>query len=211
MVARTAPRSRRRSFRKKKPLARILAAALCAALLTALGIYYVFQYQKDLTYAQYPLSYKDLIVSKAAEYNLEPWHIAAVVRCESSFNANATSSVGARGLMQIMPDTGLWLAGKFDEADSFQADSLYDPETNLKYGCWFLSWLMKRYNQDIVLATAAYHAGHGRVDSWLSDPSVSPDGQTISPDAIPYDSTKTYVARILKAYEKYEELYDYES
>ena len=147
----------------------------------------------------------------AGEYGLEPWHVAAVVRCESSFDANATSSVGARGLMQIMPDTGEWIAGKFKEADGFDPDSLYDPETNLKYGCWYLNWLMGRYDRDLTLVTSAYHAGHGTVDKWLTDSAVSPDGRTLLRDAIPYASTKAYVSRVLTAYEKYEELYDYET
>jgi len=129
------------------------------------------------------------------------------VRCESSFRSDAVSYAGAMGLMQIMPDTGEWLAGKFDEKQGYTSDVLYQPETNLKYGCWYLNWLMKRYEHDRTLATAAYHAGHGTVDRWLADPSVSSDGKTLS--HIPYDSTRTYVARILKACQKYQELYDF--
>ncbi len=211
MTSNTMPRSRRRSLRKKSPVKRVAALCVIAALLIALGVYYVVQYRRHLIYAQYPLRYKDLIVRMAGEYDLEPWHVAAVIRCESSFDPNATSNVGARGLMQIMPDTGEWLAGKFKEADGFNPDSLYDPETNVKYACWYLRWLMNRYDRDLVLVTSAYHAGHGTVDKWLSDSAVSPDGQTIQPDAIPYGSTRTYVSRVLRAYEKYEELYDYET
>ena len=210
MTSNAMPRSRRRPLKKKTPVGRVAAIAVILALLIALGAYYIVQYRRNLVYAQYPLRYKELIVRTAEDYHLEPWHVAAVIRCESSFDANATSGVGARGLMQIMPDTGEWLAGKFKEADGFQPDSLYNPETNLKYGCWYLNWLMGRYDRDLVLVTTAYHAGHGTVDKWLADSAVSPDGQTIQPDAIPYASTKTYVSRVLRAYEKYEELYDYE-
>ena len=211
MTSNAMPRSRRRSMKKKAPVGRVAAIAVILALLIALGVYYIAQYRRHLVYAQYPLRYKDLIVRTAGDFDLEPWHVAAVVRCESSFDPNATSGVGARGLMQIMPDTGEWLAGKFKEKDGYDPESLYDPETNLKYGCWYLNWLMGRYNRDLVLVTSAYHAGHGTVDKWLSDSAVSPDGQTIQPDAIPYASTKTYVSRVLRAYEKYEELYDYET
>ncbi len=205
------PRSQRRTFRKKPPVRRIVVIAVTAALIVALSAYYVVRYRRDLVYRQYPLSYKDLIVRMADEYNLEPWHIAAVIRCESSFNAKATSGVGARGLMQIMPETGQWLAGKFGEDDGFDPETLYNPETNVKYGCWYLSWLMKRYNRSVPLATMAYHAGHGTVDKWLADRDISADGLTIDPDKIPYESTAKYLTRVLKAYEKYEELYDYES
>ena len=211
MTSNSMTRSQRRSLQKKKNAGRVAAVAVIALLIIALGVYYIVQYRRHLVYAQYPLRYKDLIVRAADEFELEPWHVAAVVRCESSFDPNATSNVGARGLMQIMPDTGEWLAGKFKEAENFNPDSLYEPETNLKYGCWYLNWLMGRYNRDIVLVTSAYHAGHGTVDKWLADGAVSPDGQTIQPDAIPYSSTQTYVSRVLRAYEKYEELYDYET
>ena len=204
-------RPRRRRFRGRVPIRRVVLIAVLAALLIALGIYYVVQYQRHLVYAQYPLSYKDLIVRMSREYNLEPWHVAAVIRCESSFNAKATSGVGARGLMQIMPETGQWLAGKFDEDDGFDPDTLYTPEVNVKYGCWYLSWLMKRYNRSVPLTTMAYHAGHGTVDKWLADRDVSADGLTIDPDKVPYQSTAQYLKRVLKAYEKYEELYDYET
>lgn len=200
-------RSGKRSFRKKRPTRRI-AVVLLAALLTVLSVFYITVYRQRMTYRQYPLKYEDLIIHYAKTFDLEPWHVAAVVRCESGFNPQATSSVGARGLMQIMPDTGRWIAGKLDEEEAYTDDGLYEPEVNLRYGCWYLSWLMKRYSGDRTLATAAYHAGHGNVDRWLSDPEVSKDGTTLS--VIPYDSTSTYTKRVLNACEKYQELYDFD-
>lgn len=200
-------RSKRRSFRRKKPFAKPLTAFLLAVLLIGAGVYYIGVHQKNLAYQQYPLRYKELICENAERFALEPWHVAAVVRCESSFRATATSNVGAMGLMQIMPETGEWLAGKFDEEEIFKEAMLYEPETNLKYGCWFLQWLMNRYEGDRTLATAAFHAGHRTVDEWLEDPSVSPDGKSLQ--NIPYSSTRTYVERVLKACEKYQELYDF--
>lgn len=200
-------RSRRRSFRKETPLKKRLIIAVLSIALLAVGVYYAFQYQKHMQYIQYPLRYEELIVSEANEFDLEPWHVAAVIRCESSFRETATSAAGARGLMQIMPETGEWLSGKFDEESIYTEDSLFEPETNIKYGCWFLRWLMNRYGGDRTLVTAAYHAGHGTVDSWLSDPQISSDGKTLS--VIPYESTKIYVERVLTACEKYRELYDF--
>jgi len=200
-------RSRRRSFRRRNPLPKaLIAAVLCAALLAA-GAYYIGVHQKQLAYAQYPLRYEELIRENAERFGLEPWHVAAVIRCESSFRATATSNVGAMGLMQIMPDTGLWLAGKFDEEESFSDAMLYEPEVNIRYGCWFLQWLMNRYEGDRTLATAAFHAGHRTVDEWLEDPEVSPDGKTL--EHIPYSTTRTYVERVLEACEIYQELYDF--
>lgn len=201
-------RSKKRRRRRFPLAAKWLTILLLAAVLVAVGIYYTGQYLKDQEYIRYPLRYEELIVRNADEFSLEPWHVAAVVRCESSFREAVTSEVGARGLMQIMPDTGEWLAGKFDEKSIYTDDMLYQPETNLKYGCWYLNWLMKRYSGDRTLVTAAYHAGHGTVDKWLANPEVSPDGKTLS--VIPYASTRTYVERILTACEKYQELYDFE-
>ena len=206
-------RKKRRSRKRKGKNLFVIAAslALLIALLIGLAVFYVKDYKEKLIYKQYPLAYKELIVEMADEFELEPWHIAAVVRCESSFNPKATSNVGARGLMQIMPETGEWLAGKFDEEAQFDAEWLYQPEYNLKYGCWYLGWLMRRYNDDIIAATAAYHAGQTCVDGWLADPQISPDGKTLLVGSIPYDSTRTYVNRIIKAYTNYKELYDYET
>ena len=200
-------RSQRRSYRRANRLPKLAMVVILAAVLIAAGIFYIGRYRQAMDYAQYPLRYRELIEENAAQFELEPWHVAAVVRCESSFRETATSSVGAMGLMQIMPDTGLWLAGKFDEEEIFTEEMLYQPETNLKYGCWFLRWLMRRYEGDRTLATAAFHAGHGTVDGWLEDPQISPDGRTLA--SIPYSSTSTYVERVLTACEKYQELYDF--
>ena len=194
--------------RRRRRRIKWLTVILLTVLLIALGIYYVGQYRHDMEYLRYPLRHEQIIVRYADEFDLEAWHVAAVVRCESSFRETATSEVGARGLMQIMPDTGSWLAGKFAEKDIFNADMLYQPETNVKYGCWYLNWLMDIYDEDLTLVTAAYHAGHGTVNKWLKDASISPDGKTLS--KIPYNSTRTYVERVLTACEKYRTMYDFD-
>ena len=205
-------RSRKRPRRARGitwPKALLAGLIVTAAIVGA--VIGVSSYRLARTYRQYPLRYKTMIVDAAKTYGLEPWHVAAVVRCESSFNATAVSNVGARGLMQIMPDTGAWLAHKLGEDDSYTDDGLFDPQTNLRYGCWYLGWLMDRFSGDRVLATAAYHAGQGQVDSWLQNPDVSADGATIAVEKIPFDSTRRYVQRILTSCEKYKELYDFET
>jgi len=199
-------RSRRRPMRKKRFGGALVITATLIVLLV-LGVYYVSAHHKQMEYLRYPLRFEEEIVANAERFGLEPWHVAAVVKCESSFRTDAVSSVGAIGLMQIMPDTGEWLSGKFSEKSIFTESMLYDADTNLKYGCWYLSWLMERYGQDRTVVTAAYHAGHGTVDRWLDTPEYSQDGRTLS--HIPYDSTRTYVERVEKACEKYRELYDF--
>lgn len=185
----------------------LIVGALVLALL-ALSVYFVTRYRRDLLYAQYPLRYKEQIVRYAEEYDLEPWHLAAVIRCESSFNPQAQSGAGARGLMQIMPETGAWLAGKFDEKDSYTDDSLFDVETSLKYGCWYLRWLKQQFSGDLVTVTAAYHAGQGQVRAWVNSALYSDDGLTVA--RIPFDTTAVYVERVTSAYEHYREMYSWE-
>ena len=197
----------RRSRKRRKRRGGVLFGAVMLIVLLALGVYYVSAHQKQLEYLRYPLRFEEEIVANAERFDLEAWHVAAVVKCESSFRTDAVSSVGAIGLMQIMPDTGEWLSGKFSEKSIFTESMLYDADTNLKYGCWYLSWLMERYGYDRTVATAAYHAGHGTVDRWLDTPEYSRDGHTLS--YIPYDSTRAYVERVEKACEKYRELYDF--
>ena len=106
--------------------------------------------------------------------------------------------------MQLLPDTADWIAGKFDE--SYVEGCLFDPDTNIKYGCWYLGFLIRRYEGNLACAVAAYHAGQGTVDGWLSNPEYSPDGAVLQ--AIPSQATDTYVKRVLRYYEKYQELYE---
>ena len=163
-----------------------------------------------MEYVRYPLRYEEHLMDSAEAFGLDPWHVAAVVKCESGFYPKSVSSAGALGLMQIMPETGKWLAGKFYEESKFYDEILFEPEVNLKYGCWYLSWLMERFNGDIVLATAAFHAGQGQVDAWLRNSEISPDGVTIPVENIPYKETRKYIGNVLRACEKYQELYDFE-
>lgn len=151
------------------------------------------------------ITYQALIERYAAEYNLRPAFVAAVIRNESSFRTDAESNVGARGLMQLMPDTAEWIAGKLgDSAYSF--DRLYDAETNIRYGCWYLNYLSKLFRGDAVLVSSAYHAGQTTVTRWLSDRSISPDGVTIPVDSLPDGPTKQYAGRVTTSYGIYEAL-----
>ena len=86
----------------------------------------------------YPLRYETELLAASEEFSIDPCMLAALVYCESSFREDAVSSVGAIGLMQIMPDTGEWLATKVELSEPYTTESLYDPETNLRLGCWYL-------------------------------------------------------------------------
>lgn len=151
------------------------------------------------------ITYQSLIERYAAEYNLRPAFVAAIIRNESSFRTDAESSVGARGLMQLMPDTAEWIARKIGDSN-YSFDHLYDAETNIRYGCWYLNYLSKLFRGDAVLVSSAYHAGQTTVTRWLSDKSFSSDGVTIPVDKLPDGPTKQYAGRVTTSYGIYEAL-----
>lgn len=197
---------KRRRKRRARRMLRLIQAATIAVLvlgIVAVGGWMIWERRQDLTITTYPLEYQDLIRKYAGENELEPAYVASVILAESSYRAEAVSSVNAQGLMQILPSTGEWIAGKFGE--TYVEGCLFDPETNIRYGCWYLGFLMRRYGGDMRCASAAYHQGQGTVDKWLADPVFSSDGKTL--DKFDSKVTETYVNRILKYYEKYEELY----
>lgn len=182
---------------------RVALTGIVAVGILALGVWLLWEKHPETTVTTYPVEYVDLIRQYAGENNIPPAYVAAVIMAESSYRPEAVSSVNAQGLMQILPSTAGWIAGKFDE--SYVEGSLFEPETNIKYGCWYLGFLMDRYDGSMKCASSAYHAGQGTVDKWLEDPMYSSDGKTL--DKIPSDVTGTYVERVLKYYEKYEEIY----
>lgn len=154
----------------------------------------------------HPIYYKDLIEQYAAENNLKPAFVAAIILNESSFRTDAESSVGARGLMQLMPDTAEWIAGKLN-MDYFHFDFMYDAEMNIRFGTWYLGYLSRLFRGDPVSVASAYHAGQGTVTRWLSDESKTRDGVSLNLDSLSDGPTKTYAGRVTQAYAIYEALY----
>ena len=194
-------RAARRRRQRRRAFFAILATAL--AVLLALGAWALLGRGGKSPFERYPMRYEAEIRAVAEEFSLDPAYVASVVLAESSFDAEAVSSAGAIGLMQIMPATGEWIAGKLD--DVFDVERLYEPSVNLRYGCWYLRFLLDRYDGDMRTASTAYHQGQGRVDDWLQDPQYSQDGRTLT--AISSAVTDTYVNRIMESYEHYKELY----
>lgn len=155
--------------------------------------------------ARHPVYFKEIIEQFAQENNLNPALVYAVVLCESSFDEKAESRLGARGLMQLMEPTAQWAADKLDE-ENYTFDRMYEADTNVKFGTWYLSYLARRWNDgDAVKIVCAYHAGQGNVDAWLKNPEYSKDGKTL--DVIPTDDTRKYARRVLSAYEVYQKYY----
>ncbi len=116
--------------------------------------------------ARYPLEYEHILAVHARNHDLDPALLAAVVYVESRFDPNARSDAGARGLMQLLPDTAEGIALRTG-GDGFVVSDLENPEINVRYGSWYLDHLLDRYGR-MDLALAAYHAGPGNVDEWRS-------------------------------------------
>ncbi len=164
------------------------------------------QAEEAAIFANFPLEYRDLIEKYAAEFNLKPAFVAAIIRHESSFQPREESRVGARGLMQLMPDTAEWIAHKL-KVDGYHFDRMWDPESNIRFGCWYLNYLSSLFRGDPVCVICAYHAGQGSVTAWLSDPLISEDGVTLQLTRLPDGPTKSYAGRVTKAYGIYQVLY----
>lgn len=151
----------------------------------------------------YPLSYKSLIFAYAEANGVDPYLVAAIIRTESGFRPDATSSQGARGLMQIMPETGRWAAARL--GIEFTPDDLYDPEYNIRLGTWYLAELLREFAGDPVLALAAYNGGRANVWRWLEERQWTGEARTL--DQIPFAETRRYVARVLRDHQRYLWLY----
>jgi len=114
----------------------------------------------------YPLEYKQIVRGHARNYDLDPALLAAVIYQESKFKADAKSSSGAIGLMQLLPDTAEGIA-LHTGGSRFEVSDLYDPEINVRYGSWYLRHLLQKYHDERT-ALAAYNAGQDNVDRWLA-------------------------------------------
>lgn len=150
----------------------------------------------------YSLNYIEEIDKYSKEYGVDPKIVLAIMRVESNFNSNAESKANAKGLMQILPDTAKHIA-KLLKVD-FNSVDLKDPDTNIKFGTYYIKYLMQNFkNLDTVYA--AYNGGIGNVNTWLKDEKYSNDGITLY--NIPSSETKHYVYKVNKALNAYEILY----
>ena len=138
----------------------------------------------------------------AREFNVPAALVLAVIRTESDFRKNALSDAGAIGLMQLMPQTFSYLSEE-KLKESLSPLQIWDPEINIRYGTYYLSYLYERFGS-WETALAAYNAGEGRVAEWLEDPSLSRDGVLIN---IPFPETESYVTRTKKLQQAYAEKY----
>lgn len=148
----------------------------------------------------YGLDYVGYIQEAAERYQVNPYYIAAMIRCESNFDSDAVSDAGAIGLMQVMPETAQDMAdlGLVDSAE-YSPDELDDPETNINYGTAYLRYLVERYHE-MNPAIAAYNAGMGNVDEWLEE-----DDDVRA--SVEFSETEKYIHLVNRAKEMYERFY----
>ena len=151
----------------------------------------------------FPIKYIDYVEEYSDKYNIDKILVLAMIKTESNFNEFATSKKGAKGLMQIMDDTALW-ANESIKIDGFSTDMLYSPKENIQIGTWYLKWLLDKFG-DEDLAILSYNAGHGNVSKWLSDKSLSSDGESI--DNIPFEETNNYLLKVKFNYSVYNLIY----
>lgn len=150
----------------------------------------------------YPVGYQSHILASCARHGVDPLLVCAVIRCESGWDAEASSSAGAQGLMQLMPSTAEELIRQgYVDAASYSADDLFDPETNIEFGCAYLQYAAERLSsRDEVIAS--YNAGIGKVREWLSQ-----GGSDITELAQEYPETSNYIEKVNAALAHYQRLY----
>jgi len=185
---------------KRKAKSRV-SIFLWAAILIFLGG--VISFPKWIT-VFYPLPHHDIVFSMANEYNVDPYLVFAIIRAESKFQNTAQSPVGARGLMQIMPETAEWIAKQM-KIDDFKAEDLHNPEVNIRFGCWYIRDLNAEFKGNIPLQVAAYNAGRGKVSQWIQEGRWDGDPNNI--EGIPFPETKQYVKNVLRNYQAYNAIY----
>ena len=178
----------------------VVLACIAAVLLTALP-----PLAREADRLLYPRKYSRQVEQWAAEYGLDPLLVYSFVRTESGFDPDATSSVEARGLMQMTEETFLWLRSKIAEGENVTFGDLYDPAVSLRFGCYYLHLCMERYGGDVATAAAAYHSGWGTVDALLQKEEHSADGITLQ--GFPYNQMHHYVEKITACYAVYQNLY----
>ena len=182
-----------------------LMRALVLLVLAAMVALSVPPVRRGVERQLYPRKYQALVEQWAQTYELDPLLVYAFIRTESGFDPEATSTVEARGLMQMTDETFLWLRSKIAPEEDLTFGDLYDPAVSIRFGCYYLHLCMERYHGDVATVAAAYHSGWGTVDTLLQMEEHSADGQTLQ--GFPYRQMNHYVEKITACYAVYTRLY----
>jgi soluble lytic murein transglycosylase len=190
----------RRRRRRRRRLTLLVGVAGLAALVAFVVLPRLPGAVLELTL---PLRHEDIIRQQAAEKQLDPSLVAAVIYAESRFR-DQTSHAGARGLMQITPATARYIA-HLSGGTKFEQGDLATPQINISYGTYYLRYLLRRYRHNEVLALAAYNGGEGNVDRWVARAHTAERSMTTA--AIPFAETREYVRQVLSARTRYRSRY----
>ena len=194
----------RKSKRNAAVIAIIVIGFIIIAFLFGGEIYRksIYEYKKST----HPLKFSEYVEKYSEEYGVDKFLLYSVIKTESGFDTKAVSSVGARGLMQIMEETFDWIKYRLGDEETVYDDML-EPEENIRYGAYLIDYLVD-YFGNTDAAVAAYHSGIGAVSEWLTDSNCSQDGKTLY--NIPSSTAAHYVNKINKALATYTELYGQE-
>ncbi len=154
---------------------------------------------------EFKREYGEYVEAAAKEFDVDANLIYAVIKAESDFDASATSASGAIGLMQVLPETYLGDIRKVIGTEE-NIEALYDPQTNIRAGTYYLSYLIN-YFGSVRSALAAYNAGIGKVTVWLENEDMCDESGELIAEKIPYYETRVYVSRVEYNYEQYSSLY----
>jgi soluble lytic murein transglycosylase len=161
------------------------------------------QAPKYIAALAYPIAYADLVLPKTQKYQVDPLLVFALMRQESLFESYAQSFAAAQGLMQIIPDTGSYIAAKL-EWPNYQNSDLYRPYINVEFGVYYLKEQLDRFKESKYAALAAYNAGPEASAGWMRVSGGDPD---LFLQTIEYDETQTYVRKIYDQYQVYAAIY----
>lgn len=165
---------------------------------------FIIFWHKPILKVFFVIKYQTEIINYSNIHKLNPSLVGAMVFVESGYNPKVISRKGAMGLMQIMPNTGQWVAQELGEAN-YSEEDLLDPIKNLRVGTWYLAYLKRLYNGNEYLALASYNAGHGNVSQWVREGIWS--GDSVKLEQIPFPETKKYLIKILLFRKFYSYLY----
>jgi soluble lytic murein transglycosylase len=200
VLARTTRPAVVRRRRRRRRLAGLLTFAVVAGLLAAVIVPRLPDAVRELTL---PLVHEDIIRQQASAKGVDASLVAAVIYTESKFR-DQTSHAGARGLMQITPDTARYIA-RLSGGTAFEQGDLSTPQVNISYGVYYLRYLLRQYGDNKVLALAAYNGGEGNVNRWIAEAAMSERAFGIA--QIPFAETREYVARVLDVQRDYRKKY----
>lgn len=177
---------------------------LVVILFFVILIFKRFNFEEKIYKFFYPKKYEEYVEKYSAEENIDPILIYSIIKAESNFNEEIESNMGAIGLMQLMEETAKEQSRKL--GIEYKKENLYNPEYNIRMGTKYFSSLLKTFNNNYLLAFAAYNAGIGNVQKWIENGTIKEDGSNI--ENIPFKETNMYVRKIIRNYKIYKDIYE---